>query len=394
MKKPALGEGPRPTGWKRAPGAGPTVLPALGQGLRLTGTGRRGLVPRLGLGMILCLALTLLAAVQASDFAPVVEGRPLVFPADTGAHPDCRTEWWYVTGWLTDENGAERGFQVTFFRVATGIGADNPSRFAPRQLILAHAAIADPATGHLLHAERAERGLEPLAGAAPERTRAWIGDWALTLDGDDRYQARIETETFALDLDLTPAGPPVLNGSEGFSQKTPAPNHASYYYSRPQLAVRGRMRLNGEERPVAGRAWLDHEWSSELLSDEVQGWDWIGINLHDGGSLMAFQMRQADGSVLWSAGTLREGSASPRHLTPEQVRFHPQRRWQSPRTGKSYPVAWGLEIDGRSWELLPLMDDQELDGRQSTGVVYWEGAVRLMAGDREIGRGYLEMTGY
>ncbi|HSO80512.1 MAG TPA: lipocalin family protein, partial [Chromatiaceae bacterium] len=65
-----------------------------------------------------------------------------------------------------------------------------------------------------------------------------------------------------------------------------------------------------------------------------------------------------------------------------------------PRTGKSYPVTWGLEIDGHAWQLLPLMDDQELDGRQSTGVLYWEGGVRLMAADREIGRGYLEMTGY
>lgn len=362
-------------------------------GRRYPGWGWPRPAPRLGMALGIFLSLMLIPALQASDFTPVIEGRRLVFPADIGAHPDYRTEWWYITGWLTDEAGAERGFQVTFFRVATGIGADNPSRFAPRQLILAHAAIADPATGHLLHAERAERGLEPLAGAAPERTHAWIKDWALALDGD-RYQARIETEAFALDLELIPAGPPVLNGREGFSQKTPDPHHASFYYSRPQVAVRGRMRLNAEERPVTGRAWLDHEWSSELLSEEAQGWDWIGINLHDGGSLMAFQMRHADGSVIWSAGTLREGSASARHLTPEQVRFHPQRRWQSPRTGKSYPVAWGLEIDGRSWELLPLMDDQELDGRQSTGVVYWEGAVRLMAADREIGRGYLEMTGY
>ncbi len=365
----------------------------LGEGPRLPGPGRRGLVPRLGLGMVLCLTLTLLAAVQASDFAPVVEGRPLVFPADTGAHPDYRTEWWYVTGWLTDGNGAERGFQVTFFRVATGIGADNPSRFAPHQLILAHAAIADPATGHLLHAERAERGLEPLAGAARDRTHAWIKDWGLSLDGD-QYQARIETEAFVLDLSLIAAGPPLLNGRAGFSQKTSDPNHASYYYSRPQLAVTGRMRLNAEEHQVSGRAWLDHEWSSQLLSEEAQGWDWIGINLHDGGSLMAFQMRHPDGSVLWTAGTLREGSASARHLAPAQVQFHPQRLWQSPRTGKSYPVAWGLEIDGRPWQVLPLMDDQELDGRLSTGVVYWEGAVRLMVEDQEIGRGYLEMTGY
>jgi predicted secreted hydrolase len=33
-------------------------------------------------------------------FPPVAPQRQLAFPADFGAHPDYRTEWWYVTGWL------------------------------------------------------------------------------------------------------------------------------------------------------------------------------------------------------------------------------------------------------------------------------------------------------
>ena len=45
-------------------------------------------------------------------------------------------------------------------------------------------------------------------------------------------------------------------------------------------------------------------------------------------------------------------------------------------------------------ELAPLIDDQELDSRQSSGAVYWEGAVRLSIGGKEAGRGYLELTGY
>ena len=40
------------------------------------------------------------------------------------------------------------------------------------------------------------------------------------------------------------------------------------------------------------------------------------------------------------------------------------------------------------------MDDQELDSRRSTGDIYWEGAIRVSEDDRDIGRGYLEMTGY
>lgn len=347
----------------------------------------------LNLGAVLAL-IVLTTPAQSSDFAPVHAGRQLIFPADSGAHPDYRTEWWYITGWLTDEDGVERGFQVTFFRVGTGIGAENPSRFAPRQLILAHAAIADPTSGQLIHAERAERAVEPLSGAATGQTHAWIGDWALKLEDDDRYHTRINADAFAFDLSLTPTGPPVLNGIDGFSQKTPDPANASYYNSRPQLAVSGQLTLDGTARQVRGRAWLDHEWSSEILPETAQGWDWIGINLDDGGSLMAFQMRQRDGSPLWTSGTLRQGDGTTHILAPEQVRFRPQRHWQSPRTGAEYPVEWEIMIDGRQLVLRPLMDDQELDGRRSTGIVYWEGAVRLSEGATEIGRGYLEMTGY
>mgnify|MGYP000004500366 FL=1 len=58
------------------------------------------------------------------------------------------------------------------------------------------------------------------------------------------------------------------------------------------------------------------------------------------------------------------------------------------------PVAWRLRVGTRAFELAPLLDDQELDSRGSTGAVYWEGAVRLVEAGRERGRGYLEMTGY
>lgn len=330
------------------------------------------------------------------DFPAVRPDRPLRFPADHGAHPEYRTEWWYVTGWLEDAAGRARGFQVTFFRVRTGIGEDNPSRFAPRQLMLAHAAVADPAAGRLLHAERSERALDPLAGAAVGRTRAWIGDWRLEGDGD-RYRARIEADTFGFDLQLDAAAPPVPNGMRGFSQKAPDPVNASYYYSRPQLAVAGTLRLGDAQHAVRGRAWLDHEWSSELLPAQASGWDWVGINLHDGGAIMAFRMRGHDGEALWTAATVVSAQGEVTVPPRGRIRFVPQRRWRSPRTGAAYPVEWRIGIGDRSLELRPLMDDQELDARPSTGALYWEGAVRVFAAGEEggeIGRGYLEMTGY
>lgn len=342
---------------------------------------------------VVCVLAASLAAHGAADYPAVRRGMALHFPADTGAHPAYRTEWWYVTGWLTDGEGVARGFQVTFFRVRTGIGEDNPARLAPRQIILAHAAVADPAEGQLLHAERAARAVDRLAGAAPAQTHAWAGNWSIVLDGD-HYRTRIEAEGFAFDLRLVPPGPPVLNGEGGFSQKAADPKHASHYYSRPRLAVSGTLRVRDRSHIVHGHAWLDHEWSSELMPPGAQGWDWIGINLHDGSTLMAFRMRDAQGSAQWAGATLVGTDGRVMTLRPGQVRFVPQRRWRSPRTGTEYPVEWEIDLDGRRLRVQPLMDDQELDSSRSTGTVYWEGAVRVFEGERESGRGYLEMTGY
>ena len=53
-----------------------------------------------------------------------------------------------------------------------------------------------------------------------------------------------------------------------------------------------------------------------------------------------------------------------------------------------------VEVPGLTLDLRPLFDDQELDARSSVGTVYWEGAVEAVSGDRRVGRGYLELTGY
>ena len=53
-----------------------------------------------------------------------------------------------------------------------------------------------------------------------------------------------------------------------------------------------------------------------------------------------------------------------------------------------------VEAGEFSLELEPLMEDQELDARASTGTVYWEGAVRARQGAKMAGQGYLELTGY
>lgn len=335
----------------------------------------------------------LVAQLAAADDYPAVPNQALQFPRDLGSHPAFRLEWWYITGWVSDSNRNPYGIQVTFFRNRPRVAEANASRFAPRQLLFAHAAVADPRLGRLRHDQRAAREGFGLSGADESATNVWIDDWSLKLS-ERIYRAQIVARDFRFDLSFTPTQAILLQGDAGISRKGPSPRQSSAYYSEPQLAVAGRLASGEEELDVTGRAWLDHEWSSEVMAAQATGWDWTGINLDDGGALMAFRMRDRGGGALWAGGSLRAGDGPVRAFAPNEIRFQPRRQWRSPRTGVEYPVAIDIDAAAASYTLEPLLDDQELDARASTGAIYWEGAVRAAQAGREVGRGYLELTGY
>lgn len=328
------------------------------------------------------------------EFSEVLPDKPLHFPQDFGAHPAFRTEWWYVTGWLTTPDNKPLGFQITFFRSATDNDAANPSQFAPKQLIIGHAALSDPASGKLQHVQKSAREGFGLAYAKVGDTDVKLDDWQFTRDAQGHYTTAINTPDFSLHLALTPSQALLLEGDQGYSRKGPQPLQASYYYSEPQLLVSGTVIRKGKAQTINGKAWLDHEWSSHVLDKDATGWDWVGANLDDGSALMAFQIRDTRGDKLWSHATLRDASGQVAQFGADQVSFEPVRLWHSPHTNTNYPVATKVHVNSTWWELVPLQDDQELDARQSSGAVYWEGAMNVLHDGKNAGHGYLEMTGY
>lgn len=353
---------------------------------------RQFLLPLLAL-----LAVPALAA--PPDYSPVQADTRLAFPRDHGAHPAYRNEWWYATGWLETAAGP-LGFQVTFFRTRPPLDQANPSRFSPRQLLIAHAALSD--AQRLRHDQRIARAGFGLAEASGVDTAVNIDNWSLIRGADGVYRVRIPAREFTLVLDLRPTQPPLLQGGGGFSRKGPGPGQASHYYSQPQLAVSGSVVREGQRLAVRGKAWLDHEWSSEILAPGAVGWDWTGINLDDGGALTAFRIRDHRGKALWAGGSLRTADGRLHLLGPKDIEFIPLRRWRSPLSSTEYPVAMRVRAGSLRLDLHPLLDAQELDGRTSSGVRYWEGAVvahpsahtGAPPGGRAVGRGYLELTGY
>lgn len=336
-----------------------------------------------------------------SPTSPMHEGpdEALVLPRDFGSHPAWRTEWWYLTGELQAEGRREPfGFQITFFRTRTDLAPGHPSRFAAQQILFAHAAVTDLRAGRLLHDQRLARAGFGIAEASTTDTDVRLRDWHLRREGAveaHRYLLQAMSSRFAFTLEARATRPVLRQGEAGWSRKGPDATQASWYLSEPQLAVSGQLALEGGKAlPVRGKAWLDHEWSEALMHPEAVGWDWIGMNLDDGGALTAFRLRRADGSTLWTGGSLRPAAGAARSFGPDALRFSAGRTWTSPATQARYPVQWQIDTPAGRYEVVALLDAQEADGNASTGSVYWEGLSELRRDGQRVGRGYLEMTGY
>jgi predicted secreted hydrolase len=340
--------------------------------------------------------------------AQALEQTALVFPRDAGAHPDFRTEWWYVTGTIKSEGAAPDaapafGFQVTFFRSRIANTQGMQSQLAARQLIFAHAALTDINGKKLWHDQRiarasgAEPGKNPLdtASASLQDTSVVLRDWSLQRQGED-LRAQIDATDFSLALSFTAKQPVLLQGDHGVSRKGPDPKQTSYYYSLPHLQVNGTLVLQGKRHVVGAgsTAWLDHEWSKEMLPPGAAGWDWLGINLLDGSALTAFRVRDKSGGALWDGGSLRtQGKLF--NFQHGEVVFQPLRVWKSALSQASYPVEWTVHTPTDIYTVRAVLDNQELDSRTSTGAIYWEGLCEVWNSvNKLVGRGYLEMTGY
>jgi predicted secreted hydrolase len=350
---------------------------------------------------------------DTTGYRRATEVRDFSFPADHGPHDGFKTEWWYLTGTLTSEAGRDYGFQWTLFRIALappsrrarraglagggGAGSDAPadsaSAWATDHMFMGHFAVSDLAAERHYDFERFSREGAGLAGAQAQPFRVWLEDWSLAQTGTDPFPARLQAEQngVRLDLTVTPAKPPVLQGDRGLSQKGPGAGNASYYYSYTRLRAEGTIVAGGDTARVEGTSWMDREWSTSGLGDDQVGWDWFALQLDDGRDLMYYQLRNADGSPSrFSEGVVvgPDGDATP--IRREDVRLEVQDTWSPEDGARAYPVRWRLQVPEQDIDLQvqAAFPDQEMD----VSVRYWEGAVRV--GGSATGRGYVEMTGY
>ena len=325
----------------------------------------------------------------------------LSFPRDHGPHREFKTEWWYATGNLTDAEGHEYGFQLTFFRQGIQPGEKPPgsSRFRVMEIPFAHFAFTDVEGRSFQYYQRSARGSFGEAGfAVPPGKIAWINDWVLEQSEDGKLHLHASGtergEERGIHITLTQSRPPLIHGASGISPKSSHPGHASHYYSLTRLQAAGTVSINGKDGSVQGMVWFDHEWASNQLASDEAGWDWSGLHLSSGDDLMIFQIRDAAGKSVFSSGTLREASGATHDI--HDLELTSKSCWKSPHTGGVYPSSWEVRIPSQHLDLslVTKLADQEL---VLPPFAYYEGAVKGEGNLRDMpvkAEGYFEMTGY
>lgn len=337
--------------------------------------------------------------IEANPPGPVPNAK-LNFPVDEAPH-DVITEWWYYTGHLTTDDGAEYGFEYVIFQ---GIRANFPVGY------VSHFAITDLNNKSFKFNQRIVAAARKVEFGSPAGFNLAVGDWTMQGQaGTDRLKASLQDGSYGLDLTVKDQKGLTLHGGGLFSY---GPAGSSYYYSRTRLDPSGTLLVGGQPHAIKGGvAWMDHQWGNFVpLSG---GWDWFSLHLDDNSELMVYYLRDEQNKVVDVFGSYVPPCAGPCtsdknkqaksvDLRREDFAITPTAQWTSPATGGVYPAGWKVEVKSKDAPALnlnvtPVVPNQELDTRGTTGVIYWEGACTVAGtkdGQNLGGKAYVELTGY
>jgi predicted secreted hydrolase len=339
---------------------------------------------------------------KADSLRDGTELSPVDLPRDLYAHHNAQTEWWYYTGHCETTNGKRFGFELVFFKRRTDLDKFSlvPVRIFGNPLYFAHFAVTDCDDKKFRYSHRKSgNGLFDLpANYSETHYHLRLGDWSIReVGGTHILRATIGTEV-VFEANLTPKKPVVFNGKDGKGVSFKDEGEASRYFAYTRMQTEGDIVLDGKTEHFTGSSWMDREFGTWQPTENQKGWDWFSVQLENGCELMCYQLRNAENEASpFSSGTYIDEAGNSTHLTHEDFKIEPTAYWESPNSKATYPNAWKLAVPkyGLNLTVSPVMQDQELDTRGTTMIVYWEGACDVVGTTNLTnGTAYVEMVGY
>ncbi|MCG6234917.1 lipocalin-like domain-containing protein [Vibrio furnissii] len=321
-------------------------------------------------------------------YEPVLPNHPVTLPDDFAFHPQFQHEWWHFFANVTDENGQHYGVQWNYFRIANDdrntIGWQSP------QLYLSHTVIST--RDHVWREQRIARGGIGQAGMNSQPFRLWIDNWNWRSLGNGPLPGllSVNTDSFALLLQMTASGPYVLPGDKGYQTKHDLLPVASYNIQAPFIQVRGKLQLSKNTPPVTveGTAWVSKEWGSGLLAEGQQGWDWFVLELDDSTTLTVSRYRHSL-QLPYVFGTLSTKDGKVIALKESDIQIKPV-HLTSLANGKSVPLQWHISIPSQNINISTSVLNQHL--WLPFALPYWEGPIYAVGSHRA--KGFMQLTGY
>jgi predicted secreted hydrolase len=340
---------------------------------------------------------------KAESLRDGTELDPVVLPRDLAAHHNSQTEWWYYTGHFQTDSGKHFGFELVFFKRRTDLDKFSlvPLRLFGNPIYFAHFALTDHEDKKFRYAHRkSANGLfDSPASASEKHFHLRLGDWSLR-ESHDTHVLRATIGETVFEATLKPKKKAILNGEGGQGVSFKDEGQASRYFSYTRMEMEGDIVWNGEAEHFKGSAWMDREFGTWTPTEKQKGWDWFSVQLDNECELMCYQIRDgADKASKFSSGTFVDKDGNSTFLSHSEFSIEPTGFWKSPRTNATYPSGWKLMVPkfGLDLTVEPVIEDQELDTRGTTMIIYWEGACEVTgrANDKEMtGRAYVELVGY
>ena len=322
-------------------------------------------------------------------------------PKDDAVISTAMIQWWYWTGFLTAEDGRLFGFEICTF-----LGR-------PTHPQVMHVAVSDIKQNKFSFDSVTELFDQPLilenafnfTGGSPRKSNLVTVQGG---DGSDALFAQVGGQDgYTLDLKARSKKAPAIHyGGKPHKYSRAAGGGFTYYYSRTSMEVTGSIVLPGDTQasPVSGQAWFDRQYGDLIRVSILGGWQWFAISLSDDTQIMIFftaDIESADESSPdhpnLEVGSITDPDGVTTALHAKDTKLEVLDTWTSSRSGCKYPSGWQVTVLGKSYNIQPLIKDQELgpttDEQQPwVTPIYWEGA-NTVTGDQD-GRAYVELNGF
>jgi hypothetical protein len=251
------------------------------------------------------------------------------------------SEWWYSTGFLSDDSGKLFSFQFTLAKVLV---------YKLKFNILMTALTDFEAKKHYYSQQAAffGRNVTILPG------RVGLNGAAELKFIGKKLELSMQDKDYSLSLEMEAVKPPVWHCEDGvLKMGVDDLKERTYYWSYTHLAASGKLALGNKEYTLAGKAWFDKQGGTYNIINRWTHWEWFSLRFFDGEEVMLFCFPQDD----YRDGTYIEKSGNYRRLN--QYKITPLGFTEA--GGKKFSFGWRVEMgnikDGE-YTIIPKIDGQ------------------------------------